>query len=416
MPGRGGEPLHADVRRLLELMPPHVGAGDSVDWQVVQRSLGVRLPGDFRDFVGVFGAGTIDDQLDIARVADTGGDVDLPTIEQLTPTSASTAWLEATESGYPLWPAPGSLLCWGRLRSVGDTFGFLYWLTVGDDPDNWPVVTWNLAQRNFRQHPPGMAAYLVDALEGAAAFPLHHREVFGAPYSRFVHWREQQRLEDVNVDPWEYLWDLHDAYIEAGGEDQWVETGFMQWKFVGPLKREEEDHAGGLQPAVVVPADTGPGATVLLPEGPQVAVLGLTSVGGVLQVSASVVLGLPSLGELRLSGPLGVSVEVSGPGGLVAAGFDLTAEGAASGSLQGAEIVVTGVEPVTFNVRVPGSALMPGQDWAQVLRGSMVRGGAYAVHVVVRNPAVGAYRAALGLSVPAGGEDVIVGTWPPPSA
>jgi hypothetical protein len=405
LPGRDGGAVHSDVRRLVELMPPDAGAGDSVDWRVVEESLGGRLPSDFRDFVGVFGAGTIDDQLDIARVADMGEDVELPTIEQLTPTSASTAWLEATESDYPLWPSPGSLLCWGRLRSGYDTFGFLYWLTVGDDSDRWPVVTWNQAQQEFRQHPPGMAAYLADALEGAEALPLDYRDVFGAPHSRFVHWREQQRLEAADVDPWEYLSALYEAYDKAGGEDQWVETGILQWKFVGPVSREEASPTNMPQATEFAPVNAAP--AVVPHEGPEVALLGLASVDGDLRVSASLVLGLPSLGELRLGVPLGVAVEVSGPDGMIAAGFDLAAEDAA-------EVVVTGVAPVTFSVSVPGSALMPGHDWAQVLRGSMVHGGGYAVHVAVRDPAVGAYRAALGLTVPAGGEDVIVGSWPPP--
>lgn len=41
------------LRKLVALMPPHAGAGDTVDWaQVqVQATLGVALPRDYMSFV-----------------------------------------------------------------------------------------------------------------------------------------------------------------------------------------------------------------------------------------------------------------------------------------------------------------------------------------------------------------------------
>ncbi|WP_405363504.1 SMI1/KNR4 family protein [Kitasatospora sp. NBC_00085] len=49
-------------------MPPHDGSGDIVDWDSVEETLGVPLPSDFRDFVAVYGAGSIDDQVEIASL------------------------------------------------------------------------------------------------------------------------------------------------------------------------------------------------------------------------------------------------------------------------------------------------------------------------------------------------------------
>ncbi|MGW4031692.1 hypothetical protein ACWEFL_20685 [Streptomyces sp. NPDC004838] len=45
------------LRQLVELMPPHEGAGDEVDWDQAERELGMAYPGDYRRFVDVFGAG-----------------------------------------------------------------------------------------------------------------------------------------------------------------------------------------------------------------------------------------------------------------------------------------------------------------------------------------------------------------------
>ena len=204
----------ARLRVLLPAPDPAATERAAVDWAAVTSSLGVRLPRDYRDFIDVYGPGTIDDQLDIAAPLGPGDDFDAPSVLELTPKPSSTNWLKATGSEYPLWPEPGALLAWGRYRAEDDTYGFLYWLTVGDDPDAWPVVTWKRAPGRFVQHPPGMAAYLARALVEGPTMPYDYRDVFGAPDSRFISVREQKRLRAAGEDPWEYLEELFEEYEE----------------------------------------------------------------------------------------------------------------------------------------------------------------------------------------------------------
>ena len=206
----------ARLRVLLPAPDPAATERAAVDWAAVTSSLGVRLPRDYRDFIDVYGPGTIDDQLDIAAPLGPGDDVDAPSVLELTPKPSSTNWLKATGSEYPLWPEPGALLAWGRYRAEDDTYGFLYWLTVGDDPDAWPVVTWRREAARFVQHPPGMVAHLVRLLEESPAVPLIFREVFGAPDSRFIRADLLKQRLAAGDDPWEYLEDLHAAFGDEG--------------------------------------------------------------------------------------------------------------------------------------------------------------------------------------------------------
>ncbi|WP_181188176.1 SMI1/KNR4 family protein [Actinopolyspora mortivallis] len=58
------------VGRLKRLLPPPEEAAGAVDWNVVEESLGVRLPSDYKEFMDTYGGGTIEDFLIIYRFAD----------------------------------------------------------------------------------------------------------------------------------------------------------------------------------------------------------------------------------------------------------------------------------------------------------------------------------------------------------
>ena len=207
--------MHPDVQRLRTLVPPGPEGGEQLDWQEVERDLGCPLPADFRDLVDLYGVGTIDEYLMILPPVSAEHESGIPSVGRMTPTPEKTAWLEHTGSTYPFRPQPGSLVCGLRLvDGNGDLSGAVYWRTSGPVPEQWPVVLWQRYQP-FVEFNLSMTGLLVKWLTEASEIEFHRRLVFGAPHSRFVHWRTEREMRKRGVDPWEYLEPL---YIEANEE------------------------------------------------------------------------------------------------------------------------------------------------------------------------------------------------------
>ncbi|MFJ8473555.1 SMI1/KNR4 family protein [Kitasatospora sp. NPDC094011] len=202
----------------MALMPPGPETGEQLDWLEVERELGCQLPADFRDLLAVYGAGTVDECLMVLPAVRGEHESGIPSVGQMTPTAENTAWLSHTKSGYPLWPEPGALVCGLRLvDGNGDLWGAVYWRTTGSVPEQWPVVLWE-RPRPFVEFDLSMAGLLVKWLTEAADIDFDRRLVFGAPHSRFIHWRIEREMREQGLDPWEYLEPL---YIEAN--EAWEE-------------------------------------------------------------------------------------------------------------------------------------------------------------------------------------------------
>ncbi|WP_225821472.1 hypothetical protein [Streptomyces naphthomycinicus] len=92
--------------------------GPRVDWPAVEAGLGTRLPGDYKEIVDVFGAGSFDEYFELAVP---GG-----------PGAGRNPW-----QGYGPDLASGGLLPWGRSEHECG----LLWSTGATDPDEWTVVT-----------------------------------------------------------------------------------------------------------------------------------------------------------------------------------------------------------------------------------------------------------------------------------
>lgn len=202
----------------MALMPPGPEGGDRVDWRAVEQDLGCRMPTDFRDLIAVYGVGTIDECLMVLPPTSAEHESGIPSVGQMTPMPAKTAWLEHTKSDYPLWPEPGALVCGLRMVDInGDLTGAVYWRTTGPDPEQWPVVVWQ-RHRPFAEFNLSMTGLLVKWLVEAAGIDFDQRMVFGAPHSRFIHWRAERVMREQGLDPWEYLEPL---YEEAN--EEWEE-------------------------------------------------------------------------------------------------------------------------------------------------------------------------------------------------
>ncbi|MEU4302912.1 hypothetical protein [Kitasatospora aureofaciens] len=408
--------MHPAVETLISLMPPHDGCGDILDWRSIEEAFGVALPSDFRDFIAVYGTGSIDDQLEIASPDQMESDG--VSMLAVTPRASSVRWLEETGSGYPLWPESGSLIGWGRLKSYGEAYGFLYWRAVGPEADRWPVVVWKRDSREFVEYPHGMAEFLVRLLQESGSLPLDRRDVFGAPHSKFIHRREESRLNSENIDPWQYLEDLHedlddldnDIAVEitsTGGESIAYRRSEVPIEVAARVAQLKERATVASHDGIFAAARPGVSAVAAIP---QLVFLGIRLRGGILSIDASIALGSPESEPLLLSTPLRLSVRTSGPHGeTISSAESLVVH--ADPSLASGHIEVTKDRPFTFSVSVPASESAWGHDSPVLDREATPEGSL--VVMSITDEGVGAFRAAAGVAAPRGSENTILASWPP---
>ncbi|MGW9136522.1 SMI1/KNR4 family protein [Streptomyces sp. NPDC055681] len=182
---------------LTRLMPPHPGAGDTVDWDSVERSWGTRFPGDYKELIAHYGAGAISDYLGFVLPesrAEKGGEPAFQGMEAET--------LNALD--YWRGKAPGKsgrdqVIAWG----VDSSADILCWRVTGDNPDAWPIVVWNQDDVIWREYSCGVVEFLCRVLE--AEFdecPLGGLTLWGNASPRFLHRDEEQRLRASGLDPW----------------------------------------------------------------------------------------------------------------------------------------------------------------------------------------------------------------------
>ncbi|MFF2077881.1 hypothetical protein ACFVXG_24375 [Kitasatospora sp. NPDC058162] len=407
--------MHPAVEELVGLMPPHDGSGDVVDWSSIEELFGVVLPSDFRDFIAVYGAGVIDDQLEIA--SPTGEESGGADMLAMTPRVSSLRWLEESGSGYPLWPESGSLICWGRLKSYGETYGFLYWRSVGTDADRWPVVLWRRDRQGFVEHPGGMAEFLVRLLRESCSLPLDRRDLFGFPHSRFINWREEARLSSENIDPWQYLEDLHeelddldnDIAVEVagpGGESVAYRRGEVPIDVAAQVAQLKDYTMVDGRESLF--ADARPMESVA--DVPQMVFLGVLLRGGDLWIRGSIALGLSDFEPLRLSVPLCLSVRILDSRGEVASSMDAVNVNF-DPLITSGKIEITKHRPFAFSVNVPAPELLWGEG-RPIADADAGRGG-FSVAMSLTDEGVGAFRARAGVAAAVGSENTLIGSWPP---
>jgi hypothetical protein len=189
---------HPAVQALLEIMPADHGADEELDWAVVEETLGVGLPGDYKSFMAVYGGGSIGDD-------GMGVHVPLPveapqwdpgSIQSLTQNLRDMWDREGGVSGVSL--GSDAVLSWGSGCNADE----LGWLMSDPDPDKWPVI---VARRHGRPSWAMFECGMVDFIRRLmlADFdecPLSDLSLWGRTES-FVHWREEQRRSLAGLDP-----------------------------------------------------------------------------------------------------------------------------------------------------------------------------------------------------------------------
>lgn len=136
--------ISENFEALRAVMSPPRSGGDVIDWDAVEDELGVAFPSDYKQFVGTYGGGTIDETISIISLSD---GTDKWRQEYLNADEYLFDGDIEAELGveFPGEDPPGGLLVpW----AVAPSGAVGYWFASGDDPDQWPVVIF----RN-RSHP-----------------------------------------------------------------------------------------------------------------------------------------------------------------------------------------------------------------------------------------------------------------------
>ncbi|MFF7474110.1 hypothetical protein [Streptomyces sp. NPDC008092] len=354
--------MHPSVRRLTQILTPPTTGVDSLAWGSIEAAWGTAFPSDYRDFMGVYGPGGIDDVMSIAAPENRTEEPAVLTVRRTTPSVARTCRTFFGERHFPAWPAPGALLGWG-VTPVGFD---LFWRTTGSDPDEWPVVV--AANRDDRAYefPCGMAEFLVRMLGDPLERPMGLRGILGRPHSRFVRAQEEHALLSSGQYPWDYVdefWEERERERDERGPVTWI--------------------AGPGRP----PGD--------FPPVPRVTLEGFGADGDVLRVAATL--------DVEPSGHVLARVSIQSPDGEVVE----------QRAVEAAVERVNGL--LVLDIRLPEAMNRSGTTWREMVD-AMSREEDWNLDVWLQDPAFGAARARHGIVVGPGmresAVDKAVAMWP----
>jgi hypothetical protein len=186
--------MHESVLRLREVLRPPRRGGDRVDWDAVSAEVGFSFPSDYKDFMDVYGGGSIDYFLSIYSLDrefdDWRGEYE----------SAPYMFYEdehglADPCPVPVQAGPGGLILWAI--SAGPDFCF--WDATQSDPEEWPVLVFNRNLVDWFQYQGCMGDFLADVIKN------QNRSIFGSsdfPSLRpdFLNGRDERLLYEAGVD------------------------------------------------------------------------------------------------------------------------------------------------------------------------------------------------------------------------
>ncbi|MFI9105536.1 SMI1/KNR4 family protein [Streptomyces fildesensis] len=147
-------------------MAAPVGGGDSVDWGTIRADYGWQFPNDYKEFVAVYGMGSIGDSLFIS-----------------TPPFSEYPYASHLLSETP-YPPPGGLLCWGT-NEGGDDF---LWRCADADPEQWTIVI-RTRDQTLHEYDMGIGEFLLNVISGNLVIPLTASLEIDPPV--FETWREE---------------------------------------------------------------------------------------------------------------------------------------------------------------------------------------------------------------------------------
>lgn len=162
MGGSVSLPDSADlVRRLVDLAGVPAAKGLAFDWTQIEQDLALELPEDYRLLAETLPPGWFRRFVRPSRPVNLpGGTQRLLAEAEGRKLNALWEW-RATGRGqvpYPLYPEPGGLLPWGRVRNYGCAF----WLTGDSDPVEWPVIVASNSFSHWERYDGTMCEFLIE--------------------------------------------------------------------------------------------------------------------------------------------------------------------------------------------------------------------------------------------------------------
>ncbi|WP_020469155.1 SMI1/KNR4 family protein [Zavarzinella formosa] len=149
------------LEELRELLPPpkspYFAEGD---WGAIEKAVGSRLPADYKEFIGTYGAGWVKGLIihsPFVWVAH-GREV-RKTWENWASMYQDYAQYGGVEITYPVFPQAGGLLPFGSLADANT----LNWLMVGE-PDQWPFVYYDRDDGFFQVNGLSATEFILEAV------------------------------------------------------------------------------------------------------------------------------------------------------------------------------------------------------------------------------------------------------------
>ncbi len=150
------------LKALVERIPPPVAPFEAFlgPWEPIEAAVGMVMPQDYKDFVGLYGSGYFMQFLGISVPQSANPNVDFVSSVR----SICKTFEKFEDLLDPMWPKAGGLLPFGST----DNGDYLLWLTRGA-PDEWPVVIWGRHEPDLELFECGLVAFLTGLVTGEIA-------------------------------------------------------------------------------------------------------------------------------------------------------------------------------------------------------------------------------------------------------
>ncbi|SFT75568.1 SMI1 / KNR4 family (SUKH-1) [Actinopolyspora lacussalsi subsp. righensis] len=158
-------PMASSLDRLRMLLPPPEVAPAPQPWQDVERRLGVALPNDYKEFMEVYGDGTLEDYLLLEQLITSEEEFSEWWEEQLDDLRSAA---ERVPERYTLEPGRVDLLPWGFTIDVDVCY---WWMDPREDPDRWWIVSRDRDVSRWSVFEGSMVEFLVEVVSGRRREP-----------------------------------------------------------------------------------------------------------------------------------------------------------------------------------------------------------------------------------------------------
>ncbi|MET7810458.1 SMI1/KNR4 family protein [Streptomyces sp. NPDC005395] len=186
------------LQEIGALMPRSSESDVQIPWATIESSWDFTFPSDYRSFIDSYGAGAIEDYLEILEPrswdAEAVGD-GMPAETR----NARLGWTVEPKRDFPVSSEP-MLVAWG----VDASADLLCWDTARPNPEDWPVIVWSRGDAVWRKYECGMLEFLGQVLRAdLPSNPLGDEALWNTTPAKFVSKVEEARLLNEGIDPWE---------------------------------------------------------------------------------------------------------------------------------------------------------------------------------------------------------------------